>query len=338
MHNAFEYFIQIANPHAFELHIYILVAALAVDAILGEPDWLWRRLPHPVVIFGRAISFANRLGNRNIYSGRRRRANGMIAIIILAATAGICASILMGISAAIAHVLGGWVLIAVEGIIVAILLASRSLDDHVRRVAAPLKAGNIADARVAISMIVGRNPDELDAPAIARASIETTAENLSDGVIAPAFFYLVFGIPGIIIYKMINTADSMIGYKSARYFAFGTGAARLDDLANIIPARITGILLAMANPRRLFAGLKVMIKDAPAHRSPNAGWPESAMAANLGLSLAGPRKYGQRMSDDPAMNSAGRRDAHGDDIQAGLVMMWRAIGIFSAILLAYGLA
>ena len=338
MLNAFEYFIQIANPHALSLHIYILVAALAVDAILGEPDWLWRRLPHPVVIFGRAISFASKLGNRNIYSGRRRRINGMIAIIILAVVAGIFASILMAASTFMAQALGSWVLIAVEGIIVAILLASRSLHDHVQRVSAPLKAGNIADARHAISMIVGRNPDELDAPAIARASIETTAENLSDGVIAPAFFYLVFGIPGIIIYKMINTADSMIGYKSARYFAFGTGAARLDDLVNIIPARITGLLLAMANPRRLFISLKVMLKDAPAHRSPNAGWPESAMAANLGLSLAGPRKYGQRMSNDPEMNSTGRRDAHGDDIRDALTMMWRGIGIFAAALLAYGLA
>lgn len=338
MLNAFEYFIQIVNPHAFALHIYILVTALVIDAILGEPEWLWRRLPHPVVIFGRAISMASNLGNRNIYSGRRRRANGFIAIIMLVAVAGISASIIMSASTLAAQAFGSWVLVAVEGIIVAILLASRSLDDHVRRVAAPLIAGNIKDARFAISMIVGRNPDELDAPAIARASIETTAENLSDGVIAPAFFYLVFGIPGIIIYKMINTADSMIGYKSSRYFAFGTGAARLDDLVNIIPARITGLLLAMANPRRLFISLKVMVKDAPAHRSPNAGWPESAMAANLGLSLAGPRKYGQRMSEDPEMNSGGRRDVRGEDIEAGLIMMWRGIGIFGAALLAYALA
>ena len=235
-------------------------------------------------------------------------------------------------------------MIILETVIVTILLAGRSLDQHVRQVANALTNTPTDDAltaaRHAVSKIVGRNPDQLDAPAICRASIETTAENLSDGVVAPACYYLLFGLPGIIGYKMINTADSMIGYKSARWLAFGWGAARLDDLANLIPARLTGglIVLAAFLPRPYIAwrAMRIMWRDAGYHRSPNAGWPEAAMAGALNIVLAGPRKYGARMSTDAPLNPAGRIADH-KDIYAALGYLWRVTAIMIMGLLAIGL-
>lgn len=321
-------------PHDFETRAVLLVMALMLDAVIGEPEILWRRLPHPVVIFGRSISRLKSWGNRRDISGYARRCRGMIGISILIILAGLSASIVMAVTSVLAPQYGTMV---IEVLIVGILVAGRSLDVHVRAVANALNAKDIEAARFHVSMIVGRNPDQLDEPAMARAAIETTAENLSDGVIAPALFYLAFGLPGIIIYKMINTADSMIGYKSKDYLAFGTGAARIDDFANLIPARLTGLLIALAQPAKTLSALGAMIKDAPRHRSPNAGWPEAAMAAILDLALAGPRQYGQRMSQDPAMNATGRRDANAKDITQALIMMWRAIAIFGACLLILGL-
>lgn len=324
-------------PHDPSWRFLLLAMALGIDAVVGEPPWLWRHVPHPVVLFGKAISTMATWGNKRGIRGQNRRWRGiigMVFLIILAVMVG--HAILIG-TGALNPWTNGLASLVVEVILVAILLAGRSLDDHVRRVAKALAASDHEQARFHISMIVGRNPEHLDDPAMARAAIETTAENLSDGVIAPAFFYLVFGLPGILAYKMINTADSMIGYKSKQYYAFGTGAARIDDLANIIPARITGMLIAMASPRRFIPALIAMISDAPKHRSPNAGWPEAAMAAVLDLSLAGPRLYGQRMSTDPEMYPQGRREARAGDIQQGLLVMWRAIAIVGVGLLVLAL-
>lgn len=311
-----------------DLRLVILIIALAADAVIGEPPWLWRHIPHPVMLFGRGISAMTAWGNKRQFSGYRRRINGWIAIMFL-----LMASFGAGFLLSSPHAFMPSLGLLIEGVLVMVLLAGRSLHDHVARVAKPLRSGAIDDARFHVSMIVGRNPDQLDEPAIARAAIETTAENLSDGVIAPALFYLVFGLPGIILYKMLNTADSMIGYRSKDFYAFGTASARLDDLANIIPARLTGLLLAISAPTRFFMNFKVMMRDAPKHRSPNAGWPEAAMASALGLSLAGPRQYGQRMSDDHPMNPDGKRQANADDIDKALVLMWRALGLFALCLL-----
>jgi len=323
----------LALPHDFGTRCLILAFALGLDAVFGEPPWLWRYLPHPVVLFGRAISTLEKHGNRRGWRGTTRRligVFGMIALILLAILSGLG---IMSLSS-----FGGTTMtLAVETLLVAIILAGRSLDEHVRAVALALKTGDLAAARQAVSMIVGRNPDKLDKHAIARAGIETTAENLSDGIIAPAVFYLAGGLPGMFAYKMINTADSMIGYKSARYLAFGWGAARIDDIANLIPARLTGLLICLVSPARLFKALSVMRKDARHHRSPNAGWPEAAMAAVLNLSLAGPRIYGVRMTTDRAMNAAGRRDASAEDILSGLRIMWRVIAVFALSVLAAGI-
>ena len=330
--------IDLMIPHDPGMRALLLVIALNADAILGEPDWLWRRLPHPVVFFGKAIAAMTAWGNRPKFSGYGRRWRGIIGIVILVMLAwGLGGGVVIAVST-LNPITDGYASMILEVIMVTVLLAGRSLDDHVRRVGKALAAHDIEAARYHVSMIVGRNPEALDEAAMARAAIETTAENLSDGVVAPAFFYLVFGLPGIIAYKMINTADSMIGYRSKRYYAFGTGAARLDDLANIIPARLTALLIALAAPGRMLPAFGAMISDASKHRSPNAGWPEAAMAAVLGLSLAGPRQYGQRMSKDPALYPQGRRDATAHDIRAALLVMWRAIALFAVFLLAAGLA
>ena len=327
----------VITPHDPAWRFLLLALALGLDAAIGEPAWLWRVLPHPVVIFGKAISAMEKWGNNPQLKGQYRRWRGIIGMVFLIALASLAGHAMM-ITAGLANPwTGGVTSMIVETLLVAILLAGRSLDDHVRRVANALAAAASDSARFHVSMIVGRNPETLDDPAMARAAIETTAENLSDGVIAPALFYLAFGLPGILAYKMINTADSMIGYRSKKYYAFGSGAARIDDLANIIPARITAILIAMASPSRFGAAFLAMISDAPKHRSPNAGWPESAMAAVLGLALAGPRLYGQRMSTDPAMYPQGRRDANAHDIEKALIIMWRAIAIFALTLLMIAL-
>jgi len=287
----------------------ILSAALILDALVGEPTWLWSRIPHPAVVMGQMVAALERRLN-----DRSRRAGVLALCLLLLASGGL-----------------GWVLSFLPGplhvVIVAILLAQRSLTTHVRAVAEGLDAG-LDQGRHAVSMIVGRNTETLDEAAIARAAIESGAENLSDGVVAPAFWFLLAGLPGLLIYKAVNTADSMIGHRSARYEAFGWAAARLDDVMNLIPARLTGCLIAVASLNR--AVWPVMWRDARRHRSPNAGWPESAMAAALGLRLSGPRDYAEGPSNDPWLNTQGR-DPDRHDIAAATRMMWRAWGLLSAL-------
>jgi adenosylcobinamide-phosphate synthase len=312
-------------PHGIDLRFMILAFAILADSIIGDPDVIWRRIPHPVVGLGKMISVMRRWGNKRSYSGLRRRINGLIGIAVLVCIAGVLgAAIMIGGQATLTPLWGSATAGLIELIAVAILLAGKSLDRHVKDVARPLADGNLEEARRAVSRLVGRNPDSLNEHDIARAAVETTAENFSDGVIAPAFYYLILGLPGIVIYKMINTSDSMIGYISKDYAAFGTGAARLDDFANFIPARLTALLIMLAEPLKMKDGLKIAWRDAPKHRSPNAGWPEAAMAGVTGLSLAGPRRYGQRMSRDAALNPGGRRDATATDILISLQVMWRA--------------
>lgn len=288
----------------------ILTAALILDALVGEPAWLWSRIPHPAVVMGQMVAALERRLND------RSRRGGVVALCLLLLASG-------GL---------GWVLSFLPGplhvVIVAILLAQRSLTTHVRAVAEGLDAG-LDQGRYAVSMIVGRNTETLDEAAIARAAIESGAENLSDGVVAPAFWFVLAGLPGLLIYKTVNTADSMIGHRSARYEAFGWAAARLDDVMNLIPARLTGCLIAVASLNR--AVWPVMWRDARRHRSPNAGWPESAMAAALGLRLSGPRDYAEGPSNDPWLNPQGR-DPDRRDIVAATRLMWRAWGLLTALL------
>lgn len=295
----------------------LLALALALDAALGEPKWLWDRAPHPAVLMGRAVAALDaRLP--------RSRAAGVLAVVVLVTGAGA-----LGLALA-ALPFGG----VFEVIGAAILLAHRSLIEHVRAVAAGLRAG-LPEGRAAVAMIVGRDVSALDGPGVARAAIESAAENFSDGVMAPAFWFLVAGLPGILIYKVVNTADSMIGYRTERYLAFGWAAARLDDGLNWVPARLTGLAILVVSGRGLDgAAWRQMRAEARLHRSPNAGWPEAALAPALDVALAGPRSYDGRMEEFPFVHEAGRRAIGPDDIDAACGVLWRVwAGVFGAVAL-----
>lgn len=295
--------------------LWVLALALLLDAIIGDPDWLWRRWAHPVVWFGMAIHALDQRWNREVDSLAKRRAQGIVGIVILLV-------LFLGatclVQVIIARAPFGWIM---EAILASVLLAQNSLWRHVMRVAEGLEQRGLARGREAVSMIVGRDPASLDESGVARAAIESTAENFSDGVVAPVFWFALLGLPGLVAYKLVNTADSMIGHLNDRYRAFGWGAARLDDLMNLAPARIAGALVGLAAPvagGSVMVAFRIMTRDASLHRSPNAGWPEAAMAGALGIALAGPRRYGARLVDDPFLHAEGRRDAHAGDIRRAL--------------------
>jgi adenosylcobinamide-phosphate synthase len=302
----------------------VLLLALALDALIGDPDMIWRRYPHPVVWIGALIAALDRGLNRDADHDPRRKAMGVIALLILLT---ICGAAALALDAALRALPGHPFTSALAA---SVLIAQNSLYAHVARVRTAFANGGLAAARGAVSMIVGRNPESLDEAGVARAAIETTAENFSDGVVAPALWFMVAGLPGLVLYKAINTADSMIGHRSPRHLAFGWAAARLDDAVNLIPARLAGLLVAVAAPvaggsiRRAF---HVMLRDARLHRSPNAGWPEAAMAGALGVALAGPRLYGESAVNDPFLHAEGRRAATQQDIQFALRVMAGACGL-----------
>lgn len=296
-------------------HLWILAAALLLDALVGDPPWLWRRLPHPVALAGRLIGWLDRRLNQDGDAPARRRAAGIAATLLLVLLAG---GIGWGVAALLRTLPFGWVL---EIVLAAVFLAQRSLHDHVAAVAAACELEGLEGGRRAVSMIVGRDPQSLDMAGVCRAAIESDAENYSDGVFAPAFWFALLGLPGILVYKAVNTADSMIGHRTARHEAFGWASARLDDVLNLVPARLCGALLALAAPfggGRIGAAWRAMLRDAPKHRSPNAGWPEAAMAGGLVLALAGPRQYHGTMVPDAWMGDGGRAEATPRDIRRAL--------------------
>ncbi|TFW57788.1 cobalamin biosynthesis protein CobD [Bradyrhizobium sp. MOS001] len=301
-----------------------MAVAMAVDALLGWPSWLFARIGHPVTWLGRLISAIDAAWNRASDPPAFRRAAGVAGALLVIA-----------ISVAIGWVLQsllpwGWIEIILVGVLAWPLVALRSLHDHVAAVAKPLQAGDIAAARAAVSRIVGRDPATLDEAGIARAAIESLAENASDGIVAPVFWGALFGLPGILGYKAINTLDSMIGHRSERHEAFGWAAARIDDVANFIPARLTGFLFVLLASRRSVA-LSCMTRDARRHRSPNAGWPEAAMAGALGVRLSGPRIYRGSATDEPWLNE-GARDPLAADISQGLTIYRRAMLLLAGLL------
>jgi adenosylcobinamide-phosphate synthase len=289
--------------------------ALLIEALFGYPDWLVRTIGHPVTWMGRLIGVLDRSLNHDTIGAARRRRAGACALLVI-----------IGVAAAVGAVLEyGFLLLpfglAVTAAAASTLLAQRSLYDHVQRVAVALERNDVTGARAAVSHIVGRDPDALDQAGIARAAIESLAESFSDGIVAPAFWLAAAGLPGGAVYKAINTADSMIGHRTARYEAFGYAAARLDDLVNLPASRLSAALIAAAAALSAdvsAAGAwRALWRDAPHHRSPNAGYPEAAMAGALGLALAGPRVYGGIEVAD-AMMGDGRRDATAADIRRAL--------------------
>jgi len=314
--------------------LFLLIALLA-DAIIGDPKWLWSRFPHPVVFAGQLINCLDQRFNNATWSPGTRWRAGISALVFLMVVAlgfGIAMRWLAG------QFPGGG---ALEILIVTILLAPRSLYDHVSAVVAAFNKGGTMEARGAVAMIVGRNTEALDEAGISRASIESAAENLSDGVIAPAFWYLIAGLPGLAIYKIVNTADSMIGHQTPRHEAFGWAAARFDDLLNWVPARITAFLIALSAPLAggsIYRAMAVACRDARLHRSPNAGWPEAAMASALGLALGGPRTYGTNILGEHWLHKEGRHNANQQDIVYSLrVLIGACCLLVGALVLFLGI-
>ncbi len=301
-----------------------MLLAWLVEATIGWPNWLFERIRHPVVWIGALISALERGLNQTQSSHTSRYASGAVSCLIVISIVTCLACL---ISLALPNTPFG---IACEALIASSLLASRSLYTHVVAVAKPLCAGDISAARTAVSMIVGRDPDYLDPSGIARAGLESLAENASDGVIAPLFWGALFGLPGLAAYKAINTLDSMIGHKTERHGAFGGLAARLDDVANFVPARLTAVLIAMASFK--LAAVFVPLRDATRHRSPNAGWPEAAMAGALGVRLSGPRQYVETHQSEPWLNPSAP-DPGPAKLNDGLAVYVRAMGLAAALLI-----
>ena len=301
--------------------------ALIAERITGYPPPLYQRFGHPIEWIGKAIGLLEGGLNKPEVAPWIGRARGMLCVLILL----IAASTISGaVDRLLALIPGGWIL---EAALAIPFLAQRAMYEHVAAVAAALDR-SLAEARTAVSMIVGRDPESLDEPGIARAALESLAENTSDGIVAPAFWFLIGGLPGLVLYKVINTADSMIGHKSERYRYFGWAAARLDDLVNLPASRLTGLLFAGAalfTPRASArAAIDAMWRDAGKHLSPNAGWPESALAGALGIRLGGPRAY-QGQTVDLASMGDGRSDLDRADIRRGLRLYSRMLTLLAVI-------
>lgn len=295
-----------------------LVIAMLLDALFGEPKAIWDRIPHPAILMGRLIGWLDKRLNH----GTARKIKGAMTMAALALGAIVLGILLRGVF--------GW---AADIIICAILLAQKSLASHVAAVGDALRL-SLGDGRRSVAMIVGRDTATMDQSAVARGAIESAAENLSDGVIAPAFWFAIGGLPGLLMYKITNTADSMIGYKTPRHRDFGWAAARFDDVLNWFPARVTGLLIWMFNPRK---SLRAIRTEAGFHRSPNAGWPEAAMAHTQDIALSGPRSYFGTHTSDPFVNPTGRHDLVPDDIDTTVRTLWQAwaAALFLSLLIGF---
>ncbi|TPM38535.1 adenosylcobinamide-phosphate synthase CbiB [Mesorhizobium sp. B2-3-4] len=316
------------------MSVLIAFLSLVVEFALGYPDWLFRAVGHPVTWFGRLISFLDIRLNRATDPDALRRQRGvqaLLVIVLVPAVIGLCVQLFL-------------LWFVPLGLIVAVLLATsllsqKSLYEHVEAVADALDSGGLDMGRAAVSRIVGRDPETLDRAGVCRAAIESLAENFSDGIVAPAFWTGVGGLAGGAAYKAANTADSMIGHRTPRHEAFGWAAARFDDWINLPASRLTAMLIVLAaflakgaDPGNAWQAVR---RDAKKHRSPNAGWPEAAMAGALGLALAGPRSYGGVVVDDVFMGEGGRRDVDSGDIRRALqlyrVADWLLIGLFGLV-------
>ena len=318
----------------FGLTIFpILLLALMVDAVFGDPKPLYRFVPHPAQMMGWVIEQMDKRLNRDDDDAKTRRINGVFTVVFLIALA---AGIGWGLIYLTSQIPYGWI---IEALILSTMFAGRSLYQHVAAVAKALKSENIVEAREAAAQIVGRETEHLDRHGVARAAIESLSENFSDGVLAPIFWTALFGLPGELAYKALNTADSMLGHKNERYLYFGWAAARLDDVANFIPARLSALILCLAaliwgrfEARRSWLAIR---HDAKKQLSVNAGYPEAAMAGALNLRLAGPREYGDESIEGEWIGSANEgstADATHEDISKGLLLYVNACLLSAAVI------
>jgi adenosylcobinamide-phosphate synthase len=333
------------------IEAWIVLASLALEAVVGYPAALHARIPHPVVWAGNAISALERWWNKPAYSFARRRVLGFVAVVVV-----VGAAVLVGVgverivvraaesivwNAGGAGAAGGapgvsWTVrlatIAVIALIGTVGLAQRSLFEHVNKVLISLRAGDLPASRERVSHIVGRDTRQLDAAGVSAAALESLAESFNDGIVAPAFWFLIAGLPGLFAYKVINTADSLIGHKEERWRAFGWTAARVDDVANLVPARIAGTLLVVAGLR----GFGVMLSDASKHASPNAGWPEAAMAGALSIRLGGATTYDGVLHERPVFGAGPTPGVA--ELRRGLRLYVVACGLLWVAIAAVGLA
>jgi adenosylcobinamide-phosphate synthase len=303
---------------------WLVLGAAAIEAAVGYPNRLHRRAPHPVVWIGGLIAWCDRTWNHDDGSPNARRALGVATLIMIMMIAGVTGW--LPSLAPRPFALGLVLLAGTLG------LAQRSLFDHVRAVAKPLTSGDTDAARLAVGAIVGRDVSELDEQSVAAAALESLAESFNDGVVAPIFWFVVGGLPGLFIYKAVNTADSLIGHREPRWRDFGWASARMDDLMNLIPARIAGGLIALAGR----GGWRVMARDAGKHASPNSGWPEAAMAGALKIELGGPVAYDGVVTQRAAFGSGTRSGA--SDLERGLKVYVTACGLLWLLLAVGGLA
>jgi adenosylcobinamide-phosphate synthase len=308
---------------------FVPLTAMLAELSTGYPEAVYRRIGHPVAWAGGLIGALERILNKG--SVCRRRAGGVVTVVVTTAAAvvvgGLCTEVLSG-------PLGQVLMACMAGS----LIAQRSLAQHVRAVATGLEQGGLAAGRATVARIVGRDPEVLDVAGVSRAAVESLAENFSDAVVAPVLWMTIAGLPGAAAYKAINTADSMIGHRNERYRAFGGASARLDDLVNLPASRLAALLLVAAAvivPGASARGaLRAVWRDARQHRSPNAGWPEAAMAGALGLAIAGPRSYAGVTVDDAVMGIGGRRDLGPGDVRRALRLYWVADALLLAALAA----
>jgi adenosylcobinamide-phosphate synthase len=295
--------------------------ALILERLLGYPEALVARIGHPVIWMGRLIGLLDtRLNDRT-------RGRGVLALVLLLAAT---AAVTVPLAWLLRSIPFGW---ALEALLAASLLAQKSLRDAVRAVAVAL-GRSLPEGRAAVSHIVGRDPEALDEAGVARAAVESLAESTSDGVVAPLLFLLLGGLPGIALYKAVNTADSMLGHKTERHLQFGWAAARLDDLLNLIPARLTALLVAggafFVSGAQPEAAWSTALADANKHESPNAGWPEAAFAGALGFQLGGPRSYAGEVVELPGFG-AGRVDLGPPDIERALTLYEATLNLTLAL-------
>ena len=315
--------------------VTLTLAALLIEALVGYPDRLVRSIGHPVSWIGRLIGALERYCNRDTAEPVQRRALGIITLLLVVTIVAMAAFVIeRGLLLLPFGVIG-------VGFLASALIAQRSLHEHVADVADALEKTGAEGGREAVSHNVGRDTAALDEAGVARAAIESLAENFSDGVVAPVFWMLIAGLPGAAVYKAINTADSIIGHRTSRYQAFGWSAARLDDLVNLPASRLSALLIiaaaAVTKSASAAAAWQAVRRDARHHRSPNAGYPEAAMAGALGLALAGPRDYGGVRVDDAFMGD-GRRADDANDIRAALGLYRRADGILIAFVAMLAIA
>jgi len=306
----------------------LALLALLVELVAGYPDALMKAIGHPVTWMGRLIDFLDKRLNRDGADPESRRRAGAIALFILLLIVGAIAFV---VETALLLLPFGLIL---AGIAASTLIAQRSLYAHVANVADALDTGNLAKARQEVAHIVGRDTADLDEAGVARAAIESLAENFSDGVVSPVFWIWLVGLTGGAVYKAVNTADSMIGHRTERYESFGKSAAQLDDLVNLPGARLSGLLIvagaALGGSTSAASAWHTMLGDASKHASPNAGYPEAAMAGALGLALGGPRSY-EGKETDGAWLGDGRREAKAADVYAALELYGRADGLLIAL-------